>query len=63
MTLKEKLKAEFSINCGVATQEDDPALQIARIKWGYVMTALFICMLISALPAGKLIDKAGRKSL
>jgi MFS family permease len=25
------------------------------------MTALFVCMVISALPAGKLIDKAGRK--
>jgi MFS family permease len=41
--------------------QEDPALQPARIKWGYLMTALFSCMLISALPAGKLIDKAGRK--
>jgi MFS family permease len=41
--------------------QEDPALQLARIKWGYVMTALFICMVISAIPAGKLIDKAGRK--
>jgi len=41
--------------------QEDPALQLARIKWGYVMIALFICMLISAFPAGKLIDKAGRK--
>ncbi|MBS7607733.1 MFS transporter [Candidatus Bathyarchaeota archaeon] len=47
-------------NPGMPPQED-PALQLARIKWGYVMTALFICMLISALPAGKLIDRAGRK--
>jgi MFS family permease len=45
---------------GIPPQED-PALQLARIKWGYVMTALFVCMVISALPAGKLIDKAGRK--
>lgn len=45
---------------GVPPQEDT-ALQIARIKWGYVMVALFICMLISAVPAGKLIDKIGRK--
>jgi MFS family permease len=45
---------------GIPPQED-PALQLARIKWGYVMTALFICMVISAIPAGKLIDKAGRK--
>jgi len=43
--------------------QEDPALQLARIKWGYLMTALFSCMLISALPAGKLIDKAGRKGL
>ncbi|MCS7124202.1 MAG: MFS transporter [Candidatus Bathyarchaeota archaeon] len=41
--------------------QQDPALQIARIKWGYVMTVLFICMVFSAIPAGKLIDKAGRK--
>jgi MFS family permease len=49
---------------GTPTQgipQEDPALQLARIKWGYVMTALFICMVISAIPAGKLIDKAGRK--
>ena len=45
---------------GIPPQED-PALQLARIKWGYVMTVLFVCMVISALPAGKLIDKAGRK--
>lgn len=45
---------------GIPPQKD-PALQLARIKWGYVMTALFICMVISAIPAGKLIDKAGRK--
>jgi len=45
---------------GMAPQED-PALQLARIKWGYIMTALFICMLVFALPVGKLIDKAGRK--
>lgn len=41
--------------------QEDPALQLARIRWGYVSTALFICMVISAIPAGKLIDKAGRK--
>lgn len=45
---------------GIPPQED-PALQLARIRWGYVMTALFICMLIFAVPAGKLIDKIGRK--
>ncbi len=41
--------------------QEDPALQLARIKWGYVMTTLFICMIISALPVGKMIDKVGRK--
>jgi len=41
--------------------EEDPALQLARIKWGYIMIALFICMIILALPAGKLLDKVGRK--
>ncbi|MDI6847056.1 MAG: MFS transporter [Candidatus Bathyarchaeia archaeon] len=40
---------------------DDPALQLARIEWGYVMIALFICMIILSFPTGKLIDKVGRK--
>jgi len=39
----------------------DPALQLARINWGYVMTALFICMIAFAFPIGKLLDKIGRK--
>jgi len=41
--------------------EDDPALQLARVHWGYVMTALFLCMIIFSYPVGKLIDKIGRK--
>jgi MFS family permease len=41
--------------------ELDPALQQARIMWGYVMIALFICMIILSFPAGKLIDRVGRK--
>ncbi|MDH5460531.1 MAG: MFS transporter [Candidatus Bathyarchaeota archaeon] len=40
---------------------DDPALQLARIEWGYIMIALFICMIILSFPTGKLIDKVGRK--
>lgn len=40
---------------------DDPALQLARIEWGYVMIILFICMIILSFPTGKLIDKVGRK--
>jgi len=39
----------------------DPALQLARIKWGYVMIVLFVCMVVLAFPSGKLIDKVGRK--
>ncbi len=41
--------------------EIDPALQLARIKWGYVMIALFATMIALAYPAGKLLDKVGRK--
>jgi len=42
-------------------RELDPALQLARIQWGYVMTALFICMIILSYPVGKFLDKVGRK--
>jgi MFS family permease len=41
--------------------ELDPALQQARILWGYVMIALFICMIILSFPVGKFLDKIGRK--
>jgi MFS family permease len=41
--------------------ELDPALQQARILWGYVMISLFICMIILSFPVGKLLDKVGRK--
>jgi DHA1 family multidrug resistance protein-like MFS transporter len=43
------------------SQEQDPALQLARIQWGYVMIALFICMIILSYPVGKSLDKVGRK--
>lgn len=39
----------------------DPALQLARIRWGYVMITLFMCMIVFAFPSGKLLDKVGRK--
>jgi len=39
----------------------DPALQLARIKWGYVMIAFFISMIVLSFPVGKFIDKVGRK--
>lgn len=41
--------------------DEDPALQQARILWGYVMIALFICNIILSFPVGRLIDKVGRK--
>ena len=41
--------------------ESDPALQLARERWGYVMIILFISMIIVSIPIGKLIDKLGRK--
>jgi len=42
-------------------REVDPAFQLARVKWGYVMTALFLCMIVFSFPIGKAIDKVGRK--
>jgi MFS family permease len=41
--------------------ELDPALQQARVLWGYVMTALFMCMIFLSFPVGRLLDKIGRK--
>jgi len=48
-------------NPNVYSPQEDPALQTARIYWGYVMMATVICMLILSFPTGKLIDKIGRK--
>jgi MFS family permease len=48
-------------NSAVYPPELDPALQLARIKWGYVMITLFMCMIFLAFPSGKLLDKVGRK--
>lgn len=45
----------------LAALQADPALQLARVRWGYVMVALFMCMIILSFPVGKLIDKVGRK--
>ena len=42
-------------------RELDPALQLARTQWGYVMIALFICMIVLSFPVGKFLDKVGRK--
>ncbi len=41
--------------------EPDPVIELAYIRWGLVMIALFITMIILAFPCGKLIDKVGRK--
>gem|GEM_PF-157296 len=45
----------------IFTPDMDPALQNARVLWGYVMIALFLAMIVMSLPVGKLLDKAGRK--
>ena len=42
--------------------EQDPALQLARQRWGYLSIFLSICMIILAYPSGKIIDKIGRKA-
>jgi len=36
-------------------------LGISELQWSILLTFLFIAMIISALPAGKFIDKVGRK--
>ncbi|MCW3976652.1 MAG: MFS transporter, partial [Candidatus Bathyarchaeota archaeon] len=41
--------------------DPDPVIELAYIRWGLVMIALFITMIILAFPCGKLIDKVGRK--
>lgn len=51
--------AFYTLQIGGGT--DYLALQLARERWGYVMIALFICMIILSFPTGKLIDKVGRK--
>jgi len=39
----------------------DPALQLARARWGYVNIILFISMIALSIPIGQIIDKIGRK--
>ena len=41
----------------------DPALQLARERWGYVNIVLFISMILLSIPIGQIIDKVGRKNL
>jgi MFS family permease len=45
----------------IYSPELDPALQHARVLWGYVMIALFLSMIVMSFPVGKLLDKIGRK--
>jgi MFS family permease len=51
--------AFYVLQIGGATNPS--ALQLARIRWGYVMIALFVCMIILSFPVGKFLDKVGRK--
>jgi len=39
----------------------DPALRLARERWGYVNIVLFISMILLSIPIGQIIDKIGRK--
>jgi MFS family permease len=48
-------------NPSLYTSVADPALQQARILWGFVMTALFISMIAASFPVGKLLDRIGRR--
>ena len=41
--------------------QEDPALQLARERWGFVMIVLFATMILLSFPIGRLIDKIGRK--
>ncbi len=36
-------------------------LTIGEVSYSYIMTVLFVTMIVTSLPAGKLIDKMGRK--
>lgn len=43
------------------TLQNDPALVLARERWGYLMIVLFLSMIVLSIPSGKLIDRIGRK--
>lgn len=45
-----------------AVEGEKSVLNISQIDWALVMSALFIAMIIAAIPTGKLIDKIGRKT-
>jgi len=39
----------------------NPALRLARERWGYINIALFLSMILISIPTGRIIDKVGRK--
>ncbi|HUV98231.1 MAG TPA: MFS transporter [Candidatus Paceibacterota bacterium] len=45
-----------------AVEGEKSVLNISQIDWALVSSALFIAMIIAAIPIGKLIDKIGRKA-
>jgi MFS family permease len=44
-----------------AVEGEKSVLNISQIDWALVSTALFIAMILAAIPIGKAIDKVGRK--
>jgi MFS family permease len=45
-----------------AVEGEKSVLNISQIDWALVSSALFIAMIVAAIPIGKLIDKIGRKA-
>ncbi len=44
-----------------AVEGEKTVLNISQFNWGLVTSALFLAMIFSAIPVGRLIDKVGRK--
>jgi MFS family permease len=45
-----------------AVEGEDSVLHLSQLDWALVSTALFITMILAAIPIGKSIDKIGRKT-
>jgi MFS family permease len=45
-----------------AVEGEDSVLHLSQLDWALVSTALFITMILAAVPIGKSIDKIGRKT-
>jgi MFS family permease len=62
------LVVNFAVSLGqlffavYAVEGDRSVLGISQIDWAFVSTALFISMIIFAIPIGKVIDRVGRKT-